>query len=315
MPYLIFLKNRQNFKLSSAASYRWRFQGSHHLTHFCFSMGLVEHIHPGLAEIDYSGSSTRLSLIGLSYLFYSAVFLVSLSVSSLIRTYRNLTGKEKVFWHLAIVRGCYGFFCIAVGTWAIFYDQELQKDVVFSTSPTSYFALTVTIGFFIFECSMLLVMDIYYKQFNILLNIHHWLALVGYSLIMIFNSTHYFGTNGLILEMSTPFSCLCWTLLKAGKAHTLLWKANQFFLVHTFHLRSVVECYLWYRTYQHWDYIWTAMPGTMFVILYTQLVLVTCVMTPYWTYKKTVQMINPIDWNFEDSEKTKQMNGSAKKSN
>ena len=57
------------------------------------------------------------------------------------------------------------------------------------------------------------------------------------------------------------------------------------------------------------------MPGIMFVILYTQLVLVTCVMTPYWTYKKTVQMINPIDWNFEDSEKTKQMNGSAKKSN
>ena len=278
-------------------------------------MGLVEHIHPLLAEIDYSKTTTRLLLILGAYLFYSLVFLVSLFLSSFIWTYRNLTGKEKVFWHLAIVRGAYGFFCIVVGLWAIFFDTELIKDVVFATTPTSFFALTVTIGFFIFECSMLLIMDIYYKQFNILLNIHHWLALLGYSLIMVVNSTHYFGTNGLILEMSTPFSCLCWTLLKAGKAHTLLWKANQFLLVHTFHLRSVVECYLWYQTYQNWARVWSAMPGLMFGILYTQLVLVTFVMTPYWTYKKTVQMVNPIDWNFEDEEKTKRMNGSAKKTN
>ena len=27
MPYLLFLKKRQNFKLSSAANYRWRFKG------------------------------------------------------------------------------------------------------------------------------------------------------------------------------------------------------------------------------------------------------------------------------------------------
>lgn len=278
-------------------------------------MGLVEHIHPYLADNDYTKTSTKLVMIGTSFIFYSSVFLVSMVFSSLLQTYRNLTGKEKVFWHLAIVRGVYGFFCIIVGIWAIFYDTELLKDVVFATSPTSYFALTVTIGFFTFECSMLLVMDIYYKTFNILLNIHHWLALIGYSLIMIVGSTHYFGTNGLILEMSTPFSCLCWTLLKAGKAHTLLWKANQFLLVHTFHLRSVVECYLWYQTYHNWTRVWSAMPGIMLGVLYTQLFLVTFVMTPYWTYKKTVQMVNPIDWNFEDSEKTKQMNGSAKKSN
>ena len=31
MPYLLFLKKQQNFKLSSAANYRWRFKG------VCFS--------------------------------------------------------------------------------------------------------------------------------------------------------------------------------------------------------------------------------------------------------------------------------------
>ena len=277
------------------------------------TMGLVEHIHPLLDELDYNKTSTKLTLVISSFVCYSCVFLLSVSASNTLRTYRNLTGKEKVFWNLAIVRGVYGLFCIVVGIWALFFDTELSKDVVYATSQTSYFALTVTIGFFTFECSMLLVMDIYYKTFNILLNIHHWLALIGYSLIMIIGSTHYFGANGLILEMSTPFSCLCWTLLKAGRAHTFLWKANQFLLVHTFHLRSVVECYIWYQTYQNWTRVWSAMPGVMFVVLYTQLVLVTFVMTPYWTYKKTVQMVNPIDWNFEDSERSKQMNGSAKK--
>lgn len=276
-------------------------------------MGLVENIHPYLAKLDYSKSSTNLALIVTSFLIYTAIFITSVILSNLVWTYRNMRSKEKMFWNLAIVRGCYGFFCIAVGIWAIFYDTELSEDVVFATCPSSYFALTVTIGFFIFECCMLLVSDIYYRQFNVLLNIHHWLALIGYSLIIVIGSTHYFGTNALILEMSTPFSCLCWTLLKTGKAHTFLWKANQFLLVHTFHLRSVVECYLWYQTYKHWSYIWTKMPGAMFAVLYTQLVLVTFVMTPYWTYKKTVQMVNPIDWNFEDSEKNKQMNGSAKK--
>jgi hypothetical protein len=32
-------------------------------------------------------------------------------------------------------------------------------------------------------------------------------------------------------------------------------------------------------------------------------------MTPYWTYKKTQQMITPVDWNFEESSKTKSTNG------
>ena len=277
------------------------------------TMGIVEHIHPGLAELDYSKISVRLSMIIASFVFYAGVFLASAILSLLLWTYRNLRAKEKIFWNLAIVRGVYGVFCIVIGVWAIFIDTELSSDVIFATNPTSFFALTTTIGFFTFECSMLMFSDIYYKQFNTLLNIHHWLSLVGFSLIMVVESTHYFGTRGLILEMSTPFSCVCWTLLKAGKAHTLLWKINQFLLVHAFHLRSVAEFYIWYKTYLNWDRVWTAMPWPMFVCLYTQLVLVTCLMTPYWTYKKTIQMVNPVDWNFEDSQKTNHLNGSLEK--
>jgi len=276
-------------------------------------MGLVEHIHPSLAAADYKKMSVKLTFIVASLLTFTALFAAAAAASQMFRTYRNLRMKEKVFWNLAVVRGTYGIFCITVGTWAIFVDTELVKDVVFATTPTSYFAMTVTVGFFIFECSALTFSDYYFKQSNFLLNLHHWVSLVAYSTLIYLESTHFFGTRGLILEMSTPFSCLCWTLLKADMAHSFIWKANQFLLVHTFHLRSVVECGMWYFTYLHWDRIWSAMPAAMFALFYTQLVLVTFIMTPYWTMKKTQQLINPVDWNFEDSNKNKSFNGALKR--
>lgn len=275
-------------------------------------MGLVEHIHPSLAEIDFKQSHVKLAFIVGSFVFFSGIYLVSTVISAMTETYRNLRTKEKIFWHLAIVRAIYGIFCIIVGTWAVFFDTELQKDVSLATTPTSHIAMTTTVGFFVFECSMIMWSDIYYKQFNVLLNLHHWLALVAYTLVVYYDSTHYFGCRGLTLEMTTPFSCLCWTLLKADMAQSLLWKANQYLLVHMFHLRSVVECHMWYVSYIFWDRIWSAMPTPIFISLYLQLVLVTFVMTPYWTYKKTAQMITPVDWNFEDTNKNKEQNGMIK---
>ncbi|XP_060079029.1 protein CLN8-like [Ylistrum balloti] len=276
-------------------------------------MGLIENVVPFRKEEDYQKISTKLFFICVSFIFFVTVYLLSAIFGSWTKTYNNLKQKEKIFWNLAVVRGIYGIFCTTIGLWAIFFDTELVKDPVFSTTPTSYFALATSLGFFVFECGTLLISDLVYKKASIMLNIHHWLALVGFFLVMYLESTHYFATRGLLLEMSTPFSAICWTLLKAGKAHTFLWKANQFILVHTFHLRSVVECYIWYLSYQHWERVWSAMPTAMFLSLYTQLVLVTFLMTPYWTYKKTQQMIVPVDWNFEDSEKHKEMNGSATK--
>lgn len=275
-------------------------------------MGLIEYFHPSLADVNFEQRSTQLKFTAGSFVFFCLVYVVSMILSGTLKTYRNLRIKEKIFWHLAIVRGVYGIFCIVIGVWALFIDTELVHDVVYATTPTSHFAMTTTVGFFIFECTMILWSDIYYQTFSVLLNIHHWLSLIGYSMIICLGSTHYFGTRGLILEMSTPFSCLCWTLLKADMANTFFWKANQFMLVHAFHLRSVMECNMWYVTYQHWEQISSTMPVSMFVLLYLQLTLVTFLMTPYWTYKKTVQMINPVDWNFEDSNKNKAENDQKK---
>lgn len=276
------------------------------------NMGLLATTNSMIYNADWSQLSVKLKTILLSFVFFCIVYAVSAFTSPVTKTYRNLRMKEKVFWNLAIVRGVYGFFCIVIGIWAHFLDNELIKDVAFATTPLSHFAITTTVGFFMFEVAMITWSDVYYRQFNFLLNLHHWLSLIGFSTMIYEGSSHFFGARGLILEMSTPFSCLCWTLLKADMAHSRLWKFNQFLLVHTFHLRSVVECSLWYQTYMNWERIWSAMPTSIFTLLYVQLFLVTFVMTPYWTYKKTAQMINPVDWNFEDSNKHKTENGSLK---
>ena len=121
---------------------------------------------------------------------------------------------------------------------------------------------------------------------------------------MLTEGAHQLACKGLIIEMSTPFSALCWTLLKAGKERTFLWKANQFLLVHSFHLRNVAEVMMWCISYRHWDNVWNYMPTLLFVFLYGQLTLVTFLLTPYWTYKKSKQMFCPVDWNFEDTHVT-----------
>lgn len=273
---------------------------------------LVGSIHPSLVALDYSSATVKLMLIGGSLVVWSVIYALSAYLASFTWTYQRLRTKEKVFWNLAVVRATFGIFCTAVGVWAIFTETAMDRDVVFGTTPTSHFSITITLGFFLFEVAAISISDMVYKTFSFLLNLHHWLSLMGYALVVYAGAGHSFGCKGLVLEMSTPLSALSWTLLKAGQERSLLWRANQFLLVHTFHLRSVVECLFWYITYHHRAAIWARMPTSVFLALYVQLTIISLVMTPYWTYKKTAQMINPVDWNFEKTPLDSQVtNGAA----
>ncbi|XP_046343047.2 protein CLN8-like isoform X3 [Haliotis rufescens] len=264
---------------------------------------IVRYLHPSLLQLNYQLTCTKLGLVAGSFFFFFGTYVTSAIVASFTSTYKSLRIKEKVFWNLAVVRAVFGVFGAIIGLWAIFNKSAMDNDVVFGTTQTSYFALCVTEGFFIFECSALAVSDVIFNSFSLLLNLHHWLSLTGYFVVLCVDAGHCFATKGLLLEMSTPFSALCWTLLKSGRERTFLWKANQFLLVHTFHCRNIVEWLLVYISYQNWTHIWSSMPLSVFLCLYIQLPLVTLVMTPYWTYKKTEQMFNPVDWNFSRNNK------------
>ena len=266
---------------------------------------LVQHLSPSLLTLDYTSTKVKVTVVGVTFLFFSFLFLTALTLCKFFLVYKAISFKHRVFMSLAISRAIFGFSCIGLGCYAIFKTTNLDRDVVFGRNVTSAMSMYYTVGFFIFELSAVIVSDMCFRTFSKMLITHHGLALLGYGLAIHLEANFTFGCKALILEMSTPFSCLCFVLLKAGLERSLAWKINQIVLVHSFHLRSVAEFHLWWVTYWNWDYIWAHMPAAIFVLLYFNLVMVTFVMTPYWGYKKTQQLFNPIDWNFEAEMKSK----------
>ncbi len=150
------------------------------------------------------------------------------------------------------------------------------------------------LGFFIFECSALTISDLKFKTFSKQLHLHHTIGLIGYILAAYYDVIHYFCCFSFILEMTTPFSCVCWCLIKANKQNTLVWKANQLILVHLFHMRTCIELLILYEMYKYSEDTLQA-PMPCLVIQIIGMVAVTFYLTPYWTYRKTQQIFNPID--------------------
>lgn len=88
---------------------------------------LVDAFHPALARLDYAQTRVKLLLIGVSFVVWASIYFLSALLASFTTTYRRLKTKEKVFWNLAVVRASFGFFCTAVGIWAIFTETPMDK--------------------------------------------------------------------------------------------------------------------------------------------------------------------------------------------
>ena len=265
---------------------------------------------PPLEGLDLDSTENKLYcvLLGivLSALFSVICYLVSFS-SETFR--RNLRTKEKVFWCLALVRALFGFFGMAIGAWFVLIDRSLHVDVVNGINVTSFISLHLFIGFFIFECSALYISNIVFRFFDPFLAAHHTLSLLGGCMVAYYGKGHFFAIIGLLLEMTTPFSCLCWILIKMKLSHHWTWKLNQLILVHLFHCRTTVEAFVIHRSYFQWDNITANLPTAIFVLLYTQVVIQFLILTPYWTYKKMLQLSNPVDWNHPELDKQAVTNG------
>lgn len=185
----------------------------------------------------------------------------------------------------------------------MFTHTNYTRDMVFGQTATGSFAMNVCLGFFLFECVALTASDIIFHSFSRLLHAHHIFCAIAAAVIIFWEAGYALVLLSLSLEMCTPFTAICWILLKSGMGNSKYWFINQIILIHTFHLRSVVECYIWWLTYKEWTIIWKTMPWMPFVTGYTALALITFIATPYWGYKKTLQLANPQDWNFQSGSK------------
>lgn len=69
-------------------------------------------------------------------------------------------------------------------------------------------------------------------------------------------------------------------------------------MIHAFHCRMVLTYYMWWITFTHWGEMSTHVALPQLVLFFTGLALLTLIINPIWTHKKTMQLLNPVDWNF-----------------
>lgn len=169
-------------------------------------------------DLDYASWKIRSTLVVAGFVFYLGVFVVCHQLSSSLNaTYRSLVAKEKVFWNLAATRAVFGVQSTAAGLWTLLVDPVLQADKAHAQQSWSWFHIATATGFFFFENTALHLSNLLFQTFDPFLVLHHLFAFLGF-LGLVFNlqAGHYLGMTTLLLEMSTPFTCVSWMLLKVS---------------------------------------------------------------------------------------------------
>lgn len=69
-------------------------------------------------------------------------------------------------------------------------------------------------------------------------------------------------------------------------------------MIHMFHCRMVLTYHMWWVCFWHWDGLARSLYRPHFALFLAGLSLLTLVLNPYWTHKKTQQLLSPVDWNF-----------------
>ncbi|XP_011376726.1 protein CLN8 isoform X1 [Pteropus vampyrus] len=255
-------------------------------------------------DLDYASWKVRVTLVGAGFVFYLGVFVVCHQLSSSLNaTYRSLVAKEKVFWNLAATRAVFGVQSSAAGLWALLVDPVLQADKACGQQSWSWFHIATATGFFFFENVAVHLSNSLFRTFDWFLVVHHLFAFLGFLGIVInLKAGHYLAMTTLLLEMSTPFTCISWMLLKAGWSDSLLWKANQWLMVHMFHCRMVLTYHMWWVCLRHWAGLAASLHPPHLALFVCGLGLLTLLINPYWTHKKTQQLLSPVDWNFAPPE-------------
>ena len=234
----------------------------------------------------------------LFFLYNLSILLVLSVISNISATYRSLKTSHKFFWCLAGVRTSFGVFSVVLSIITLLGDKGMWDDIVLGRTLSSQFFFTFIVGFFIFECSLLVFSDIAFRQRSYALHIHHSITLFGYSIGLFLDQGYCIGALIVSLEMSTPFSCMCWVLLKMNLSKSLLWTVNQWILVHLFHTRQNVLCVVMYVVAKDWDNVYQNMNMLLIVLLIGGAVVMLLGLNPYWTQKKTNQLFSREDWNF-----------------
>lgn len=64
----------------------------------------------------------------------------------------------------------------------------------------------------------------------------------------------------------------------------------------------ILTYHMWWVCLCHWDALAGSLHPPHLGLFLSGLALLTVVINPYWTHKKTQQLLNPVDWNFAPAE-------------
>nr|XP_058905177.1 protein CLN8 isoform X1 [Kogia breviceps] len=167
-------------------------------------------------DLDCTSGQVRWALVAAGCAFYLGIFVACHQLSSSLNaTYRSLGAREQVFWNLAATRAVFGIQGTAVGLRALLLDPVLQADKVLGQQNWCWFHIATATGFFLFENLALHVSNALFRTFDGFLAAHHLFAFLGYlGSVVNLHAGHYLPMVTLLLEMSTPFTCISWMLLK-----------------------------------------------------------------------------------------------------
>ncbi|XP_032474059.1 protein CLN8 isoform X2 [Phocoena sinus] len=167
-------------------------------------------------DLDCTSGQVRWALVAAGCTFYLGVFVACHQLSSSLNaTYRSLGAREQVFWNLAATRAVFGLQGTAAGLRALLLDPVLQADKVLGQQNWCWFHITTATGFFLFENLALHVSNALFHTFDGFLAVHHLFAFLGFlGSVVNLQAGHYLPMITLLLEMSTPFTCISWMLLK-----------------------------------------------------------------------------------------------------
>lgn len=169
-------------------------------------------------DLDYTSWKVRSALAAAGFAFYLGVFVVCHQLSCSLATYRALVAKEQVFWNLAATRAVFGAQSTAAGLWALLGDPVLHADKARAQQGWSWFHIATATGFFCFENAALHLSNLRFRTFDPFLALHHLFAFLGFlGLLANLQAGHYLAMATLLLEMSTPFTCVSWMLLKVSE--------------------------------------------------------------------------------------------------
>nr|XP_033704722.1 protein CLN8 isoform X3 [Tursiops truncatus] len=176
-------------------------------------------------DLDCTSGQVRWALVAAGCTFYLGVFVACHQLSSSLNaTYRSLGAREQVFWNLAATRAVFGIQGTTAGLRALLLDPVLQADKVLGQQNWCWFHITTATGFFLFENLALHVSNVLFHTFDGFLAVHHLFAFLGFlGCVVNLQAGHYLPMITLLLEMSTPFTCISWMLLKNHN-----WKGARF---------------------------------------------------------------------------------------